>query len=190
MTKIKRGQTPLSLRINGFTIVEVLLSLAILAILMTAVAFAFDASVTNYKANKGIYQTINTARQALLRITSDLRNAQDLPLSSEEANTQISFGNDTDGDGVYDKDVTYRFDSDANILYYDDNLAGQSYVLCRNVTAVTFDRTEHQIDRDNGAGGMETVTAVRDVRIVLTVTDDSGDVSHTLAAATQVRRNQ
>lgn len=174
----------------GFTIIEVMMSLVILAVLMTAVAFAFDASVTNFQQNKGIYETVNRGRQALLRITNDLRTAHELPLSSEEANTQISFGNDTDGDGTYDKDVTYRFDSDTNTLYYDDNITSNSYVLCSNVAAATFERTEHQIDRDNGAGGVETIWAVRDVRIVLTVTDDISDVSKTLAAATLIRKNQ
>ncbi|MHC5088340.1 MAG: hypothetical protein ACYSOT_01865, partial [Planctomycetota bacterium] len=101
-----------------------------------------------------------------------------------------SFGNDTDGDGTYDQDVTYRFDSTTNTLYYDDNIAGNSYVLCNNVTAAAFDRTEHQIDRDNGIGGVDTIWAVRDVRITLTVTDESGNVSKTLAAATLVRKNQ
>ena len=177
---------------NGFTMVEVLVSLAILAMLMTAVAFAFDAAVTNYQTNQDIYETVNTARQALLRITNDLRTAHELPLSTEEANTQISFGNDTDGDGVYDKNVTYRFDNSTTpgTLYYDDNISGNSYVLCENVTVATFDRTEHQIDRDNGLGGVDTIWAVRDVRIVLTVTDDTGNVSKTLAAATLVRKNQ
>ena len=64
------------------------------------------------------------------------------------------------------------------------------YVLCENITAMTFNRTEHQIDRDNGAGGVETISAVRDVRIVLTVTDETGDISQTLAAATLIRKNQ
>lgn len=185
----KKQQAPIT-QSGGFTIIEVMMSLVILAILMTAVAFAFDASVTNYQQNRGIYQTVNTGRQALLRITNDLRTAQDLPLSSEEANTQISFGNDTNGDGIYDQDVTYRFDSDTNTLYYDDNITSNSYVLCSNVTAATFDRTEHQIDRDNGIGGVDTIWAVRDVRITLTVTDESGNVSKTLAAATLVRKNQ
>lgn len=173
----------------GFTLVEVLISLTILATLMTAVAFAFDAAVTNYQTNRGIYQAVNTARQALLRITNDLRTAQELPLSTEEANTRVSFGNDTDGDGAYDKDVTYRFDSATNRLYYDDNLSGSSYVLCENVTAATFNRTEHQIWRNVGGYEVE-VWAVRDVRIVLTVTNDSGDISQTLAAATLIRKNQ
>jgi len=185
-------KTPVKKKQVGFTMVEVLISLTILATLMAAVAFAFDAAVTNYQTNKGIYETVNTARQALLRITNDLRTAQDIPLSTEEANTQVSFGNDTDGNPGYEKDVTYRFDNSTTpgILYYDDNLTGSSYVLCNNVTAATFDRTEHNIERDNGAGGVETITAVRDVRIVLTVTDETGDISQTLAAATLIRKNQ
>jgi prepilin-type N-terminal cleavage/methylation domain-containing protein len=58
---------------KAFTLVELLLSLAILGMLMAAVAFAFDASVTNYQANEGIYRTVNTGRQVLLRITNDVR---------------------------------------------------------------------------------------------------------------------
>ncbi len=177
---------------SGFTMVEVLISLTILATLMAAVAFAFDASVTNFQANRGIYETVNTARQALLRITNDLRTADDLPLSTEEANTQVSFMKDTTGDGIYDKNITYRFDNSTTpgVLYYDDNISVNSYVLCENVTAATFDRTEHTIERDNGAGFTEPIIAVRDVRIVLTITDETGDVSKTLAAATLVRKNQ
>ena len=68
-------QTPRTKQKNGFTIVEVMVSLVILAMLMTAVAFAFDAAVTNYQVNQGIYETVNRARQALLRMTTDLRTA-------------------------------------------------------------------------------------------------------------------
>jgi prepilin-type N-terminal cleavage/methylation domain-containing protein len=179
---------------SGFTIIEVMMSLVILAILMTAVAFAFDASVTNYQANRGIYETVNRARQALLRITNDLRIVENVALSTDEPNTQISFAVDRNDDGDCldnNEDVTYRFDSSDGTLYCDDNNAGASYVLCKNVTAATFNRTEHEIERDtNNDGAVETITAVRDVRIVLTLTDDAGDVTQTLAAATLVRRNQ
>ena len=41
---------------SAFTLVEVLLSLAILGMLMAAVAVAFDASVKNYQVNEGIYR--------------------------------------------------------------------------------------------------------------------------------------
>ena len=76
---------------TGFTMVEVLISLTILATLMAAVAFAFDASVTNFQVNRGIYQTVNTGRQALLRITNDLRTAHELPLSTEESMGPVGF---------------------------------------------------------------------------------------------------
>jgi len=71
--------------------VEVLISLTILATLMTAVAFAFDAAVTNYQANQGIYETVNRGRQALLRITNDLRTASEVALKDHvEPNAQLA----------------------------------------------------------------------------------------------------
>ena len=175
---------------SGFTMVEVLISLTILATLMAAVAFAFDASVTNFQVNRGIYETVNTARQALLRITNDLRTANIVALDADDSpdqNTQISLITNNGND------ITYRLDNTDNTLYYVDNTSGNSYALCKNVTATTtpfINRTEHTIDRDNGAGGVDTIWAVRDVRIVLTVTDKTGEISKTLAAATLVRKNQ
>ncbi|MDH4202360.1 MAG: prepilin-type N-terminal cleavage/methylation domain-containing protein [Phycisphaerae bacterium] len=179
-------KTPVRKKQSGFTLVEVMLSLVILAVLMTAVAFAFDASVTNYQANKGIYETVNRARQALLRITNDLRSAQAVALigGGDPDNSQVSLITNTNAD------ITYRYDASSSTLYYDDNTSGNSYVLCNHVTGATFNRTEHEIDRDNGAGGVETITAIRDVRIVLALTDDTGEVSYTLPAATLVRKNQ
>lgn len=162
---------------KAFTIIELLLSLALLAMLMTTVAFAFDASVKNYKANEGIYQTVNTGRQALLRVTGDVRTAQGVAhigTGGDANNTRLSMI--TSGG----KDITYRFDSAAGILYYDDNAAGNSYVLCRNVTAATFNRA---------LVPGTTTNAVRSVRMSMTLTDESGDLTQTVAAASLVRRN-
>lgn len=172
---------------RGFTMVEVLVSMTILAMLMTAVAFAFDAAVTNFEENRGIYETVNRARQSLLRITTDLRTASDIALDADDSpneDTQISlFTNGGDN-------VTYRYNSADDTLYYDDHNSGNSYTLCENVTAMTFDRTEVTIQRDtNNDGVLESVPAIRDVRIVLTVADDAGKVEKTLAAATLIRRN-
>ena len=165
---------------KAFTIVETLMALAILAMLMAAVAVAFDASVKNYNANQGIHNTVNTGRQALLRITNDIRNAQDIPLAAEEANTQLSIGNDFDGDDIYDENFTYRFDDSTSpgILYYDDNITGQSYVLCKNVVSINFNRSPHPENSN-----------IRNVRITMTITDDAGKVNQTLATASVVRKN-
>ena len=171
---------------TGFTIVELMVSLVILAMVTTAVAFAFDAAVTNYQQNQGIYETVNRGRQALLRITNDLRTAHAVALigGTDPDNTQVSLLTNSNDD------ITYRFDNTTNQLFYDDNTAGNSYLLCDNVVSASFNRATHEIDRDiDGDGTIESITAVRDVRIVLTLTDDNGKVEQTLATATLVRKN-
>ena len=161
---------------TGFTIVEMLMALVILAMLMTAVAVAFDASVTNFQVNEGISKTMNTARAALLRITTELRTAQGVAVigaGGDPDNTRCSL---IASDG---RNITYRYSPDEKILYLDDNTSGNSYALCRNVTGVTFNRA---LVPSNPA-------AVRNVRILLSVEDDHARVSQTLAAAAVVRRN-
>ena len=170
------GRTP-----NAFTIIEVLMALVILAVLMTAVAFAFDASVKNYHANEGIYKTLNTARQALLRITNDLRTAQAVALVGTEAGKDpedLSECSIILSDGT---DITYKFDSTDSTLYYitNDDTTDPDYKLCENVTTMTFDRGTVPDDD----------TAIRNVRIVMTVTDDLGEVTQTLAAGIIIRKN-
>ena len=68
LTKIKKST-------NGFTFAELLISLAITAIILAAIAVAFDASASNYQQNQAVYKTTNDSRQALARITQQLRTA-------------------------------------------------------------------------------------------------------------------
>ncbi|MBN2512341.1 MAG: type II secretion system protein [Sedimentisphaerales bacterium] len=162
---------------TGFTIVEMLMALVILAMLMTAVAVAFDASVTNFQVNEGISKTMNTARAALLRITTELRTAQGVAVigtGGDPDNSQCSL---IASDG---RNITYRYSADEKILYLDDNTSGNSYALCRNVNSVTFNRA---------LVPASSPAAVRNVRILLSVEDDLGKVNQTLAAAAVVRRN-
>lgn len=162
---------------KAFTIVETLMALVILAMLMTAVAVAFDASVKNYNANQGIHNTVNTGRQALLRITNDIRNAQAVALigagdpDSSQCSMMLNDGSD----------VTYKFDSTDNTLYYitNDDTSDPDYKLCENVTVMTFNRTPNPDDS----------SAIRSVRISMTITDDAGKVTQTLATASVVRKN-
>ncbi|MFA5422883.1 MAG: prepilin-type N-terminal cleavage/methylation domain-containing protein, partial [Phycisphaerae bacterium] len=60
---------------SGFTLVELLISLLITGMLLAAVAVALNASAINYRENEKMYLTINSARQALERMTRELRNA-------------------------------------------------------------------------------------------------------------------
>jgi prepilin-type N-terminal cleavage/methylation domain-containing protein len=157
---------------RGFTIIELLLSLAITALLLAAVAYAFSASVMNYRENEEIFQTVNKGRQALYRMTTELRTAEavDPNLVTTECSLITAGG----------ADYTYRYNSGDRKLYLitNDDPTDADYVLCDNVTAMTFVKSTFV---------EESVTYVKDVQISMTV--QSGDFARTLSAAAVVRRN-
>ncbi len=163
---------------RGFTMIEVLMSLVILAMLMAAVAVAFDASIVNFQANESISKNMNTARAALLRMTTQIRTAQDVAIG--DPNSQCSLTTAEGDDICFWYDTTTDADQPTPVLRLSPTgIPDESDpILCRNVTKATFIR---------GTGG--TPAVVRNVRMVLTITDDKGGNSQTLAAAAVVRCN-
>lgn len=155
---------------RGFSIAELLIALAITGILLAAVAIAFNAAAINYSENEDIFRTINNARQALFRITSQVRTATAVNPTSD-SNECAMFTASLDN-------ITYRYSGADNILYLIDNSSGDSYTLCDNVTAMTF-------TKNTAVEG--SVTYVKSVQISITVA--SGDAQRTVSAAAVVRRN-
>jgi len=155
---------------TGFTIAELLISLAISAMLLVAVAVAFNASSVNYQENEDIFKTINNARQALFRMTSQLRTAN--AVDSAAPNNECSFIT------AAGEDITYQFRAADNKLYLITNSDAQEYVLCDGVTAMTFTKTSVVVD---------TVIIVKSVQISMTVV--SGNVQKTISTAAAIRRN-
>lgn len=170
---------PLPKKQKAFTLVELLMSLMILGFLMAAVAVAFDASITNYQVNEGIYRAVNTGRQTLLRITNDVRTAQSVKIFGPGGDTSLSNLSLTTANG---EEIRYRFDLPTKTLYLDNITSGSSgNILCKNVTAMIFNRT---------VVSGSSPAAIRNVRIVMTLEDDTNtSISQTLAAAAVVRRN-
>jgi len=156
----------------GFTIVELLLSLAIAAMLLASVATAINASFTNYRENEDMFKAINNARQALLRITNDLRTADAADPASPANECSLITAN---GD-----DITYRYNSGDNKLYLITNydLSDPDYVLCENVSAMTFTRQTF-ID--------DSQTKVKSVQVSITVS--SGNAQQKISGAAVIRRN-
>ncbi|MFB0553054.1 MAG: PilW family protein [Phycisphaerae bacterium] len=157
---------------SGFTIVELLLALAIASILLATVATAFNASIINYRENEDMFKVINSARQSLFRLTSQLRTADAVdPTSPANECTLITAGGD---------DITYRYNNVDNKLYLitNDDLSDPDYVLCDNVTAMTFTKDTVIV---------ESIEKVRSVQISITVA--CGNVQQKISAAAVVRRN-
>ena len=157
---------------SAFTIAEMLIALAITAMLLAAVAVAFNASVVSYRVNEDTFKAINSARQALSRITTQLRTAT--AVDPNDPNNKCSMIT-AEGD-----DITYQYNSTDNRLYLvtNDDLTDSDYVLCDNVTAMTF--TKNTAIRD-------TVVYVKSVQMSITV--QSGGLQKTLVAAAVIRRN-
>jgi len=157
---------------NGFTIVELLLALAITSILLAAVAVAFNASMINYRRNEDIFKAINSARQALFRITTQLRTA-----TAADPNAP---GNECTFITADGNDITYRYTAAENKLYLitNDDASDNDYVLCDNVAAMTFSKATRTEDAE---------TYVISVHISMTVA--SGDVQQTVSSAAVIRKN-
>jgi len=153
---------------TGFTVVELLIALAISAMLLVAVAVAFNASAVNYQENEDILRTINNARQALFRITSQLRTAKGVDLTAPINECSLIT--------AADEDITYQFRIADNKLYLITNSDAQEYVLCDNVTAMTFNKAP-----------TADLLGCKSVQISMTVV--SGNVQKTISAAAAIRRN-
>ena len=156
----------------GFTVVELLVVLAIMGILLGAVAVAFDASAINYQRNEDIFKAVNGARLALFRITSQLRTATAVDPNAP-ANECSLFT--ADGD-----DITYRYNSADNKLYLitNDDSTDADFVLCDNITVMSF-------QKDTASDG--GVTYVKSVQIAATVV--VGSAQRAVSAAAVVRKN-
>ncbi len=155
-------------RLAGFTFVEILVSLLVTAMLITAVAVAFNASVKNYTTNKDIFNAVNKARQALTMITTQLRTAK--AVDTDSPSNECTFKS------ADDEDIAYQFNPSQNKLYM-TNSSG-TYLLCDNVTGMTFAKN---------TGMCDSYICVKSVQISMTVA--SGDVQKTFSAAVVIRKN-
>jgi len=157
---------------KGFTIAEILLALAIAGILLVAVAVAFNASAINFRENEEIFHAVNKARQALFRMTTQIRTADavDPNAPANECSFITAAG----------EDLTYRYNSGDNKLYLitNDDLSDPDYVLCDNVNALTC--TKNSVLEDS-------TIKVKSVQISMTVI--VGDLQRTVSTAAVVRRN-
>ena len=152
---------------TGFTIVEMLIVLAITALLLAAVAVAFNASVINYRENEDSFKAINIARQALSRMVSQIRTGLVDPNDLGNDSCKLLCADGTE--------VTYHYDAADNTLYLYDHSTATDYVLCDNVTDMTFEK-----DNDTPTGDVKSVQ--------ISITVESGNVQQTLPAAAVVRK--
>jgi len=172
---------------RGFTIVELLIALAITAILLTAIAVAFNASIINYTENQNIFKAINSARQALTRITTEVRTGWVDPNVSDPTRCEVQCADGStyhtyylvsyvDDNGQQKNKLKLHVSSNPN-----DGINPLDPSLCDNVADMTFNYTV--------APPLPPELPdpyVKSVQISMTVA--IGDVRQTVSAAAVVRK--
>jgi prepilin-type N-terminal cleavage/methylation domain-containing protein len=153
---------------QGFTLVELLMALAISSLLLSGLGMAFNASMMSYTVNKDTYEGLNNARLALARMVSELRTGY--LVDPDAGLSQCNFFN------ASSQDMGYDYRAADKTLYIVTHADSRDYVLCRNVESATFTKIPTEDSGD-----------CQSVHIDLTVS--SGAIQQTFSQSVAIRRN-
>ena len=107
----------------AFTLMEMLISLSILAMLLASVAAAVQASLSGHAANDRIAAATQTARVIMTRMMRQVRMADDIDSTS----TQLTITPPDDGSGL--TEIRYELSDGKLYLYRTVSGQTQSYIL-------------------------------------------------------------
>jgi len=161
---------------RAFTLAELLISLAITAMLLTSVAVGVHAYLKSYKDNERIVSLMDTSRLVLSRMMIEVRAAADLDSTA----TQLTITAIDDGSGL--QQIQYEYAGGQ--LHYRQTVSGQQsdqVLIGDGSDDITID--EFSVLREDNPQGVPL--SVR-VRLVLARDNES----FPLTASAVIRRNQ
>ena len=138
----------------GLSIVEVLISLAITSLLLTAVSAAFSASAESVESNDEFFRATQAARVSMTQILTEVRRAKSVNVSTSSKLDMITFD---------DHDRSYSYSSTNKLLNLitNDILTDPDYKLASNVTSCSF-----TADTAVNSGGISYTVRVSVVMVV------------------------
>jgi prepilin-type N-terminal cleavage/methylation domain-containing protein len=166
-------------RQGGFSLIEVLISLALLAALLTAIAYAMQGSASSYSQNDEISAMTQTARSVLSKMAHEIRASNDTSFTG----THITIFPIASGSGLTQIEYNYQ---NGNLNYITTvNGVVTSYPLITStekvrLSAFTVARTQG-VDANNTA-----CTAV----LTASMTFTAGRQTFNVTASAAPRRNQ
>jgi prepilin-type N-terminal cleavage/methylation domain-containing protein len=165
-------------RQSGFSFVEVLIAVALTAILLTAIAASIEALMKSYKENESLTQATQAARYSLGRIMRDVRTAEDLQVTGG----RLIIIPPDDGSGI--QQVEYSLNNGA--LLYIRTVAGAtaSYPLVGGDSDIQV--TAFALTPLTATRGTVSYTSSLTARLSLT----ADNMPFTTAATATLRRNQ
>jgi prepilin-type N-terminal cleavage/methylation domain-containing protein len=170
---------------RGLSLIEVMISLTICAMLLTAVAAAFTASSEVIENNDEFFRASQTARVALNQILSDIRQCDAVSFVNSKEVITLTMA----ADGVtvkHDNDYVYTYDSKSKtgtLRLIDKSSANSSYpmyVLASRVTSLNF-----AVDTFTDQNGI-----IHTSRVTVTIAVDQGGNRIYLSGSAALRRVQ
>lgn len=155
----------------GLSLVEVMISTSIAAMLLTAAGAAYSASTKAIQYNDQFFTASQAARVSMTQMMSAFRRCQSIQIYSDHADV-ITF----DGHSR-----TYSYDSAAKQLKLvaNDVSGTPSFVLARNITAATF-------NADMAPNPQTQILSVAQVAISLTINVNNNQMLLCGAAAPRI----
>ena len=171
---------------KGFTLIEMLISMAIGLIIMAALSSTFILQREAYDDQEQIAETIQTARAAMDIMTREIRmggydptdagfngipyNAGQLQILADiddNAGTGVSDGDTNDSN----EDITYSYDS--TNLQIDRNTGGGAQPFAENIQAFTFSYL------DSSGNTTTTTSNIRQIQLTITSRTAQPDRNYT-----------
>lgn len=132
--------------------VECVISLAISSMLLVAVGAAFTASASAVQMNDEFFRASQTARVTMNQMLTEIRRADSLQVPAGAASY---FDVIRPQEALATNEVYRRYSYSAATrqlslqIFYANNVAGPSYVLANNISAVTFGPAQSGKDSNN-----------------------------------------
>lgn len=193
---IRYGEDGMRLDKKGFSLIEIMVAIAIMSILSIAMMKTYTGFTRVYKTQEVTSGVQQDLRAALNIMTQDIRMAGFDPTDSDNFGvevataTNIRITSDTDIDGVIDDSdferVTYNLNAGNQLeqILYEGTASESTQPVVDNVTNLTF----AYLDVNNNITA--TLTDIRTVTISMTIqeiTRGSGTVNRTLSTRVQCR---
>jgi len=166
---------------SGFTLVEALLTLAILAILMTALGSAVFAAMESFRENQRVATASQTTRGVLQRMMREIRTADGVDANT----TTITIIPPLDANGL--TLIQYQYNASAKQLNYKRTVYGTttSYPVC----GADGTLTQFTITTRSGPDWKPPyLSCVKNLRVTLSL--KFGPETFTITSSASPRRNQ
>jgi prepilin-type N-terminal cleavage/methylation domain-containing protein len=184
---------------RGVGLIELLLALAISAMLLTATAVAVDASFKAYANNQEESSLLQQARMALNRVTTSIRTSDTHAPTNPTLLVDFRDGLKVSGTAIGmlqedGTDIVYRYDQAKKQLLTDVN--GKTYIVARGVEAFTVTMEPMRSPAALRTGGGYDLLRRANILITIRTTSETarpgettGKHPVTLSASVTPRRN-